>query len=149
VTPRVGRDGATTRRQVLHQVEALIAEPHADHAQPQPEHALQALVRLAGDLDVEDPLEAEHAGVEGGRSLGVGHRQADGTDRAHRPGAAGGRAVDAEQGRGQHEDEGDVAAHVDYPSRRARWSPTRSALAMMVRAGFTAALDGKKEASTT
>src|SRR5439155_20443981 len=34
--------------------------------------------------------------------------------------------------------------------RRSRmWSPTRSALAMMVRAGFTAPLDGKKLPSTT
>src|SRR5262245_32996357 len=36
-----------------------------------------------------------------------------------------------------------------HPRRSLRWSPTRSALARMVRAGFTAALDGKKLASTT
>jgi len=36
-----------------------------------------------------------------------------------------------------------------YPSLAFRWSPTRSALAMMVNAGFTAALEGKKLPSTT
>ena len=37
----------------------------------------------------------------------------------------------------------------DTPRRFIRWSPTRSALAMMVSAGLTAALDGKKLPSTT
>ena len=36
-----------------------------------------------------------------------------------------------------------------HPSRSRRWSPTRSAFAMMVRAGFTAELEGKKLPSTT
>ena len=35
------------------------------------------------------------------------------------------------------------------PSRSSKWSPTRSAFAMMVRLGFTAAIDTKKLASTT
>ena len=35
------------------------------------------------------------------------------------------------------------------PSRSSKWSPTRSAFAMMVRLGFTAAIDTKKPASTT
>src|ERR1041385_1747075 len=35
------------------------------------------------------------------------------------------------------------------PSRSNKWSPTRNAFAMIVRAGFTAPLDGKKLASTT
>src|SRR5438034_7741004 len=39
--------------------------------------------------------------------------------------------------------------HHAYPCiRSSRWSPTRRALAMIVRAGFTAALDGKKLPST-
>ena len=38
---------------------------------------------------------------------------------------------------------------VRAPSRSRRWSPTRSALAMIVSAGFTAPLDGKKLPSTT
>jgi len=36
-----------------------------------------------------------------------------------------------------------------YPSRSSRWSPTRSAFAMAVRAGFTAPMLGKKLVSTT
>ena len=36
-----------------------------------------------------------------------------------------------------------------HESRSLRWSPTRNALAMMVRAGFTALLDTKKLPSTT
>ena len=43
----------------------------------------------------------------------------------------------------------DLPAPADHASRLFRWSPTRSALAMMVSAGFTAALDGKKLPSTT
>ena len=35
------------------------------------------------------------------------------------------------------------------PSLSSKWSPTRSAFAMMVRLGFTAAIDTKKLASTT
>src|SRR5450759_848973 len=35
------------------------------------------------------------------------------------------------------------------PSRSSKWSPTRNAFAMMVRLGFTAAIDTKKLASTT
>ena len=38
---------------------------------------------------------------------------------------------------------------VDAHKRASRRSPTRSALAMIVRAGFTAPLDGKKLPSTT
>lgn len=41
-----------------------------------------------------------------------------------------------------------VAAFV-VPSRSSRWSPTLKAFAMIVSAGFTAAEDGKKLASTT
>ena len=37
----------------------------------------------------------------------------------------------------------------DAPSRSRRWSPTRSALAIAVRAGFTAPMLGKKLVSTT
>ena len=50
---------------------------------------------------------------------------------------------------------GDLAAELDHgasdltPRRVFRWSATRRALAMMVRAGFTAALEGKKLPSTT
>ncbi len=40
-------------------------------------------------------------------------------------------------------------AHVVPPSRSSRWSPTRSALAMMVRVGFTAPIETKKLAFTT
>ena len=43
----------------------------------------------------------------------------------------------------------DLSAPADHASRLLRCSPTRSALAMIVSAGFTAALDGKKLASTT
>src|SRR5712664_3268311 len=38
---------------------------------------------------------------------------------------------------------------LTYASRSRRWSPTRSAFAMMVSPGFTAPEDGKKLASTT
>ncbi len=48
--------------------------------------------------------------------------------------------------------EGVVDHAVRYrpsPRRVRRWSATRRALAMMVRVGFTAELEGKKPASTT
>src|SRR5215470_10417783 len=42
-----------------------------------------------------------------------------------------------------------AAAAAGAPSRSSRWSPTRSALAIAVSAGFTALLEGKKLVSTT
>lgn len=42
-----------------------------------------------------------------------------------------------------------IRAAGAQPSRAFKWSPTPSALATMVSAGFTAALEGKKLPSTT
>ena len=39
--------------------------------------------------------------------------------------------------------------HAPYPSRSSRWSPTRSAFAIAVKAGFTAPMLGKQLVSTT
>ena len=56
-------------------------------------------------------------------------------DRAH------GTGFDREQWRSSQ--------HCGQPSRSMRCSPTRRALAMIVRVGFTAPIDGKKLESTT
>src|SRR5690242_4321028 len=49
----------------------------------------------------------------------------------------------------RHPGAGCLVASPAQPSRWSRWSPTRIALAMAVRAGFTALMLGKKLVSTT
>ena len=58
----------------------------------------------------------------------------------------GHRPVGAVRG---HPGAGCLVASPAQPSRWSRWSPTRMALAIAVRAGFTALMLGKKLVSTT
>src|SRR5262249_36502 len=92
-------------------------------------------------------LERKGAGVKGKRETAVRHRyddRADNIDGWLGPGLRRGKTDPAEKGqRALHR------AVLPEPSRSSKWSPTRSALAMIVKVGLTAALDGKKLASTT
>src|SRR5262249_44054008 len=123
--------------------------PHDPHAES--EDTLELLILPAPHLDVGHLLKTEYLGVEGDGPVRVGHGHANGAHRANNslPGGDGGepqRAVQ-QQGRRERQDQRELSAL--HASRSLRWSATRSALAMMVRAGFTAALDGKKLPSTT
>ena len=151
IAARAERHGPPLGGEVFDQLDRLVAEPHADRAHAEPEDALELFVLPAPYLDVGDLLEAEHLGVEGDRPVGVGHGH---PDRAHRAddSLCGGLGVQSrdpaqEQGSREGQDQRELSAlHTSRPLRR---SATRSALAMMVSAGFTAALDGKKLPSTT
>src|SRR5207247_2783337 len=99
---------------------------------------------------VGDLLEVEHPGVERDRTVHVGHRERDRTDRGdrgrprrQRDPLAGAGLLGPER-RGAERQRQDNEARELHCKRSRMWSPTRSALAMMVRAGFTAPLDGKK-----
>src|SRR5207247_1964939 len=118
-------------------------------------HALEAVVALARRDGVPDLLEPQHRRVERDRAIHVGDGE---RDRAHGSHDRTARCVG----------DGPRAPHLLRPERRSGecqgqdrqprelhrkrsriWSPTRSALAMIVRAGFTAPLEGKKLPSTT
>jgi hypothetical protein len=143
MAPRVHGNRAATRRQVLRQLEHLLAEAQPHHAHAQAEDALQPLVVGSPHLHVRELLEAEHAGIEVDRAVHVGHRHADGAHGAD-------EALGAGAGRQTQESRDQQRAQPGRDHSRAlRWSATRSALAMMVSAGFTAPLDGKKLPSTT
>ena len=77
----------------------------------------------------------------------VGYRHADGPDAPDESLPMGMNSQPQQQGRDQRREEREAPAR--HASRPLRWSATRSALAMMVSPGFTAALDGKKLPSTT
>src|SRR5207247_7586348 len=83
------------------------------------------------------------------------YRERDRTDRGDRgrPGRQRGALVGAGllgwERRGAERQRQDGEARELHCKRSRMWSPTRSALAMMVRAGFTAPLEGKKLPSTT
>jgi len=53
VAPRVGGHRSPARREVLGELEHLVAEPHAHHAHAEPDDALQALPVGTPDLDVD------------------------------------------------------------------------------------------------
>src|SRR5437762_1668787 len=146
VAARVRRDRPATRRQVFRQLDRLLAQPETDDAHAEPEDALEALVVLARHLDVRDGLEPEDVGEEAYRAVHVRYGDPHGVDRpderAPRPGRRRGRE-------GEREEPGGEDGGAPHASRSRRWSPTRSAFAMMVSAGFTAQLEGKKLASTT
>src|SRR5204863_6789037 len=95
------------------------------------EDAAQALVGLARDLDVLHGSEPEDPRVEIDRTIHVGDRHPDRVDGANAD-------VRRPRGRGEEEAREQESAKTLHPSRSRRWSPTRSAFAMMVSAGFTA-----------
>src|SRR5438876_443518 len=105
--------------------------------------------------DAAGIAEVEHSGVERQRAVHVGHRERDRTDRGDRgrPGRQRGALVGAGllgwERRGAERQRQDGEARELHCKRSRMWLPTRSALAMMVRAGFTAPLEGKKLPSTT
>ena len=85
------------------------------------------------------PVDERHVDV-GAPQLARGSQPAEARRRRSRPAAA--PAALRRHGR-------TPCAAVPAPSRSSRWSPTRSALAIAVSAGFTAPMLGKKLVSTT
>src|SRR3970040_1789450 len=69
--------------------------------------------------------------------------RADGVDEA-RGGRRRRQRQQHAQGEGEVQTRTGRESRAHQPRRSRRWSPTLSALAMIVSAGFTAALDGKK-----
>src|SRR5262245_17423868 len=86
VTPRIDRDRPSPRREVLHQLDALVAEAHAHDAYPQSKDSLQALVVLAPHLRVRDFFKTKNVRVERDRAFDVPDRHPDG---AHAPNWSG------------------------------------------------------------
>ena len=136
--------------------------------------ASQQLVWTAGEFAVRHLRKRQNSRIESERAVHVGDSEADGDEARHRQRRAaaagrrrtGRREGDAEdQGRRQdrraqrwtdatpladwRHDALSIETAVRAPSCTRMWSPTRSALAMMVSAGLTAPLDGKKPPSTT
>jgi hypothetical protein len=129
VAPAVDRDRPALRREIVDQLDLLFAEAQPDDPRAQPEHAEQALVGIALDLDLEHHLEGQHARIEGERAVHVGDRDPDRIDPGDRlrPGAA-----EPDQGeqddRGQKPDRGAQTgepAHDRHRAGRARCSPRR------------------------
>src|SRR5205823_6666145 len=102
----------------------------------------------AGDFKICDLFEAEDLGEEIHRPVHVAHRDSDRVERRNS------RLIGREPSRSQPEESGESKSNDEklpfiHFSLSIRWSPTRSAFAMTVRAGFVAPQDGKKLASTT
>ena len=102
----------------------------------------------AGAL-LRDLLEAENVREEADGAIEIGDGQTDLCDGTRRGGVA---RPGRDDRRGQQRKDAryqGTAWSRGHPSLAARWSPTRSALAMIVNAGFTALLDAKNPPSTT
>ena len=167
VAARVGRHRPAARRQVLGQLELLVAEPQPDDPQRARRRRPAAARTSRPAPRRPTPSRTSARGVEGDRRGPCRRRSCrrcrppSTTRRRRRVGRRRAPRASAEQQRSAR----DAAARAAdaalmrsassrtrrsrAPSRSSRWSPTRSALAMIVSAGFTAPLDGKKLPSTT
>src|SRR5262245_11236799 len=128
-------------------VAAGIARQRTPGALDELDHLVAEPQSYSWGFDAIDRQKGESAGVEARRPAEVGdryHDTIDGIDFRVGIGLGCGKTDPAEKG--QRVRHGCVPR---APSRSSKWLPTRSAFAMIVRVGFTAALDGKKLASTT
>jgi hypothetical protein len=132
VAARVDGDRPAPGRQDLHQLDELVAKPHADDPHAQAEQAHEVLVGLARHLDVRDLLEGEDVLVEVERAVriadGDGHRidGADGAVRRERSRACGeGDDKQAEERQGERQDAKRRAVPSHHAISRAR-SPDRT-----------------------
>src|SRR5947208_3092207 len=132
-----------------------VAELQPYHAHARAGHALEPAVAVPGHDGVRHLAELEHRRVERDRAIHVGHRQRDrayGGDGRTARGVSDGRCAPQllrrERGNGERQRQDRQVGEL-HRKRSRMWSPTRSALAMIVSAGFTAPLDGKKLPSTT
>jgi hypothetical protein len=178
VAPGVGGRGAPGRAQILGELQVLLAQLEPHHPNAGAGEPLQAVVARPACLLIAHDPKVEHMGVELHRAVHVAHGHPHHRDRqgprgrlhgGHSglrhgtlalPWVVGLLRVEA-GGKEQREDRepwlhaptpaGRTASRLSAraPMRSSRWSPTRSALAMIVRAGFTAPLEGKKLPSTT
>jgi hypothetical protein len=147
VAAGVGWSGAPRRRKVFSQLDPFAAEGEARDAHADGEEAGQMLDVVADELDrLADLLERQDACVEVDRAVEVAHGEPNAVDRLDAKRRR--RRGRVHRGREESESEEGGATHP-HARRSFRWSPTLSAFAMMVRAGFTAALEGKKLPSTT
>jgi hypothetical protein len=77
VAPAVDRVRPALRREIVDQLDLLVAEAQAHDAGAHAEHAEQMLIGVAMHLDLEDHLERQDAGVERERAVHVADRDAD------------------------------------------------------------------------
>jgi hypothetical protein len=192
----VRRSRATAGREILGELQILVAQAQRGHPCPGAGYPNQLLERWARALSLPHLLEREHASVERERLVEIGDCEADRCHSAHADRGSAGRDGLGRGGAlavpglgvlsrrrtpaGDQRREGkspppnpapgnpeDLAPHARAPvcssllpsasarsrplppSRSRIRSPTRRAFAMMVSAGFTAALEGKKLPSTT
>ncbi len=85
----INRDRPALWRQVVGQLDELVAQPHADDAHPQAENALELLVLTSGDFDVGHLFERQHVAVEGHGTVHVRDSHADGIHSGHEQRAGG------------------------------------------------------------
>ena len=148
------REPAVRAGQVLGEFDLLAAEPHAHDAHAQTEHALQLLVLARPRPRSSETFSNVRTSVKNAteRSMfdTVMPTRVDGSAIAALLASARDRRTDgAHQSDSADDARRATATASSQLSLSSRWSPTRSALAMMVSAGFTAPLDGKKLPSTT
>jgi len=125
VAAGIDRRRPAPRREEFGQFDVLFTEPDPRRPHPETEYAGKALV-----------------GVERDGTIEIRDRQSDRVDSFDKRLRSG-----KKNSAGQQQGAEDTARHHDNLSTRR--SPTRKALAMIVSAGFTAPLDGKKLPSTT
>src|SRR4051812_31893236 len=83
VAARITRDQLAPWREKLGQLDRLAPEGELRDAQANPEHAVELLVRFAGDFNVADLLKVEDVGVELDRAIHVVHIHRNRGDRGH------------------------------------------------------------------
>ena len=149
--------------EVLPELDPLAAKRERDDPDPPGGDAGQLVPLLAADRRVTDRAEGQQFLVEAAGPVDVGNGQrhagnGKGNDAASTRGLLlsgdGDATAIPRLGvlRGDRRRNGQQRRDQECPlhaRRSSRWSPTRSALAMMVSAGFTAALEGKQLPSTT
>ena len=99
VAARIGRRGPALRRQVLGELDELIAETQSGSAQAQPEDALQMLELRTVGFEFGDLLKREDARVKIHRPVQIRDGQADGIDRRYQL-----RAARRAEGSGEQEE---------------------------------------------
>src|SRR5215813_14876156 len=168
VAARIGGHRSAFRRQKFGEFDLFLAQAKPGHADAQPENAFQVLISLSGEFFVGNGDEVQHPRIEIKRALHVRHRDPDWPYGTYERLLGLGLNSKAARNNCNHQSntrKQPVHAGTPLPfitcsvframvalltrKRSSRWSPTRSALAMMVKAGFTALLEGKKLPSTT
>src|SRR5262249_9443282 len=151
VAPGINGNRPTLRRQIFSELDELVAKFQANHPYSESEYAFELQIVYA-DFNVRHFLEREHLRIEVSRTVHSGDGDSEiaavfwcGRFRLRSRVMVCYRVIASSRSCWRLRS----YSVSETPRRLSRCSPTRSALAMMVRAGLTAALDGKKLPSTT